>query len=108
VTTLVARHEVAPMLVCFTSGVHRNGEYAANPQQADFLAKDLLPHLEKEWPVLSGAPHRGWMGASCGAVASLFAAVLHPGTGGQLLLQSGSFAFTDIGDHQRGPLWDPI
>ena len=21
---------------------------------------------------------------------------------------SGSFAFTDIGDHQRGPAWDPV
>ena len=105
---LIHRHEVAPMLVCFTSGVHRNGEYAANPLQADFLAKDLLPHLESEWPVLPGPQHRGLMGASFGAVSSLFAAVRHPGTWGQLLLQSGNFAFTDIGDHQRGALWDPI
>ena len=25
-----------------------------------------------------------------------------------MLLQSGSFAFTDIGEHGRGELWDPV
>ena len=24
------------------------------------------------------------------------------------MLQSGSFAFSDIGDHQRGPAFDPV
>ena len=49
------------------------------------------------------------MGASFGAVASLSTAYRYPGFYGRLLLQSGSFAFTDIGDHNhRGPLFDPI
>ena len=50
----------------------------------------------------------GLMGASFGAVASLYTAWRNPGTFGRLLLQSGSFAFFDIGDHQRGPLFDNI
>jgi enterochelin esterase family protein len=105
---LIHRHDVAPLLVCFTSGVQRNVEYAANPRQADFLHGELLPHLHANFPVLAGAQHHGLMGASFGAVSSLYAATRHPGTWGRLLLQSGSFAFTDIGDHQRGALWDPI
>ncbi|MEM7518484.1 MAG: alpha/beta hydrolase-fold protein, partial [Planctomycetota bacterium] len=48
------------------------------------------------------------MGASFGAVASLSCAWHHPGFFGNLMLQSGSFAFTDIGDHDRGPLFDPV
>jgi enterochelin esterase family protein len=49
------------------------------------------------------------MGASFGAVASLATAMARPGFYGRLLLQSGSFAFTDIGDRNaRGPLFDPI
>jgi enterochelin esterase-like enzyme len=106
--TLIAHHEVAPLVVCFTDGVRRNWEYAANPQQADFLALDLMPHLLKNYPVLQAAEFHGIMGASFGAVSSLYAAVRHPGLWGHLLLQSGSFAFTDIGDHERGALWDPI
>ncbi len=105
---LIHRHEVAPLLVAFTNGNARNVEYAANPTHADYLRHELLPHLEAHFPVLNGAQHRGLMGASFGGVASLYAAVRHPGTWGRLLLQSGSFAFTDIGDHQRGALWDPI
>ena len=48
------------------------------------------------------------MGASFGGVASLWTAWNHPGVFGKLLLQSGSFVFTDVGHHGRGPLWDPV
>ncbi len=48
------------------------------------------------------------MGASFGGVASLPTAWRHPGAFGRLLLQSGSFAFTDIGHHRRGPTFDPV
>lgn len=105
---LIFRHEVAPLLVCFTSGERRNEEYAANPRQADFLATELVPHVSDRFPALREPRFRGLMGASFGAVSSLHAATRNPGVWGQLLLQSGSFAFTDIGEHTRGPLWDPI
>ena len=49
------------------------------------------------------------MGASFGAVAAFSTAARYPGTWGRLLLQSGSFAFTDIGkSNRRGPLFDRI
>lgn len=105
---LIHRHEVAPLLVAFTDGVRRNEEYAANPRHADFLVKDLLPHIRTHLPVLDGAEFTGLGGASFGGVSSLYTATRHPGVFGRLLLQSGSFAFTDIGDHARGELWDPI
>ena len=48
-------------------------------------------------------------GASFGAVASLSVARRYPETFGALLLQSGSFVFTDIGaDHGGGPAYDPV
>ena len=47
------------------------------------------------------------MGASFGAVASLASPRRHPGIFGRLLLQSGSFAFTDIGESERGPAVRP-
>ena len=48
------------------------------------------------------------MGASFGAVASLAASWRYPDRFGRLLLQSGSFAFTDIGEQRRGPAFDPV
>jgi enterochelin esterase family protein len=105
---LIHRHEVAPIHVCFTSGVLRNAEYAANPTHADYVRNELVPALEERYSLLSGPANRGLMGASFGAVASLYTKVRHPGVFGRLMLLSGSFAFTDIGDHQRGPAWDPV
>ena len=48
------------------------------------------------------------MGASLGGVASLHTASLYPDRFGTLLLQSGSFAFSDLGQHQKGPIFDPV
>jgi enterochelin esterase family protein len=49
------------------------------------------------------------MGSSFGAIASLSTAVRAPETYGGLLLQSGSFLFTDIGgEHGGGPTFDPV
>jgi enterochelin esterase family protein len=49
------------------------------------------------------------MGSSFGAVASLSTAYRYPGVIGSLVLMSGSFVFTDIGDeHDGGPAFDPV
>ena len=97
------------MVVALTSSPNRLGEYADDERHARFLADDLVPYLERRLP-LDGRPQaRCVMGASFGAVASLAAAWRRPGLFGRLLLQSGSFAFTDIGDrNHRGPLFDPV
>ena len=72
------------------------------------MAEELSPALERELPLQGTPAGRGLVGASLGAVASLSTAVRYPGVFGRLLLQSGSFAFSDIGSHDRGPLFDPI
>ena len=71
-----------------------------------FLADELVP-------LLAGGPLRWW--GSRGRRARLLGAELRrrglprrprgagPGTFGNLMLLSGSFAFTDIGEHDRGP-----
>ena len=105
---LIYRHEVMPIIVAFTNGVQRNIEYGANPQQADFIVHDVLPAIEERYKISTGAHNRGIMGASFGGVTSLYTAWKHPGVFQKLMLQSGSFAFTDIGEHGRGELWDPV
>jgi enterochelin esterase family protein len=106
---LIHRLEIPPMVAAFTQSFDRLNEYAASPSHARFLVEDLVPALEADLPLERQASARGLMGASFGAVASLSAAWRHPGTFGRLLLQSGSFAFTDIGRrHARGPLFDPV
>ena len=105
---LIHRAEIPPMIVALTKAEDRLREYAADPRHARFIVKDVLPFLEKRYPLYKNPSHRGLLGASFGAVASLYTAWRYPGQFGRLLLQSGSFAFTDIGNHKRGPAFDPI
>jgi len=105
---LVHRQEVPPLVAVLTDAGDRMQEYAADPRHADFLVNDLLPQMEQAFPLVREPGARCLLGASFGAVAALAAAWQHPGTFGRLLLQSGSFAFTDIGGHGMGPAWDPV
>ena len=105
---LIHRLLIPPMVVALTDPGDRLIEYAGDTRHADHLATELIPQLERSLP-LEGTPStRGLMGASFGAVASLHAAWRHPGYFGRLLLASGSFAFSDIGPHSRGPTFDPV
>jgi enterochelin esterase-like enzyme len=106
---LIHRREIPDLIVALTSSPNRLGEYAGDERHARFLTEELVPNLERTLPVDARPQSRCLMGASFGAVASLTTALAHPGFYGRLLLQSGSFAFTDIGNHNhRGPLFDPI
>jgi enterochelin esterase family protein len=105
---LVHRGEVAPLVVALTQTRNRLGEYAADERHAEFVADELVPALERRYPLATGPRERGLMGASFGAVAAFATAVRRPGAFGRLLLQSGSFAFTDIGESRRGPVFAPV
>jgi enterochelin esterase family protein len=106
---LIHRLTIPDMIVCFLDSPNRLLEYAAHEPHARFLTEELVPHLEKELPLEGRPQSRCLMGASFGAVAALSTAFRYPGFHGRLLLQSGSFAFTDIGHgNRRGPLFDPV
>lgn len=106
---LIHRLEIPDLIVALTSSPDRLAEYPANERHARFLTDELVPHLERVLPLDSRPQARGLMGASFGAVAALSTAWRRPGFYGRLLLQSGSFAFADIGDrNHRGPLFDPV
>ena len=105
---LIHRFEIPPLIVALTQSPDRSGEYADDPRHADFLVNELVPHLEAAYPVSREPADRGLLGASLGAVAALSTAWRHPEFFGNLLLQSGSFAFTDIGEHDAGLAFDRV
>jgi enterochelin esterase family protein len=105
---LTHRLETQSMIVALTQSPDRMREYADDERHARFLAEELVPSLEERFPLLGTPESRGLVGASFGAVASLACAWRHPGVFGNLLLQSGSFVFTDIGPHDRPPVFDPV
>ncbi len=105
---LIQALEIPPLIVAMTQSHDRLREYAGDDRHAVFLAEELLSAMTENYPLIPEARARGIMGASFGGVASLHTAWRHPGVFGNLLLQSGSYAFSDIGRHQRGPAFDPV
>jgi enterochelin esterase family protein len=106
---LIHRSEVAETVVAFLHPQDRLTEYTNSIGHSRFVTQELVPRLETQLPLTGRPSGRCLMGSSLGAVASLSTAVKSPGTYGTLILMSGSFVFTDIGnDHGGGPVFDPV
>lgn len=105
---LIHRLEIPGVVAALTHPSERMDQYRVSDAHSTYLAEELVPRLEDELPLVGEPRGRCLMGSSLGAVATLAAAVRHPGFFGRLLLQSGSFAFSDIGGHDRGPAFDPV
>lgn len=106
---LIYRLEVAPLIAVFLHPGDRLVEYANDERHARFVVEQVLPEIESRYSIYDGRQARCLMGASFGGVAALSTAYRYQGVFGSLLLQSGSFAFTDIGDdHVRGPVFDRV
>jgi enterochelin esterase family protein len=106
---LIHRLDMAETVVAFTYPGERLTEYPNSAAHARWIATELVGVLEEQLPLAAGPAARCLMGSSFGAVASLSTAVRYPDVFGSLLLQSGSFVFTDIGgDHGEDPAFDPV
>jgi enterochelin esterase-like enzyme len=106
---LIHRLDVAETIVAFSSPGERLTEYANSAGHARYLTAELVPQLEADFPLAGTPSGRCLMGASFGAVAALSTAYRYPRVYGSLLLQSGSFEFTDIGhEHGGGPAFEPV
>ena len=105
---LIHRLEIPAMIVAMTQSPDRLVEYTGDSRHARFIGEELLEEMNAKFPLIDDNRARGLMGASLGGVASLHAARQYPNRFGQLLLQSGSFAFSDLGKHRKGPIFDPV
>lgn len=105
---LIHRLEVAPLFVAFSHPRDRMSEYPDDPKHQAMIVDHIVPLMESRFPLYGTPANRCLMGASFGGVATLSTVWRHPGVFGKVLLQSGSFAFTDIGTHKRGPAFDKV
>ena len=107
---LIHRGEVAEMVVAFVPpGGNRLKEYANQAPHARFIARELMPYLTDNLPIVPSPDGRTLMGSSFGGVAAVSTAARYPRTFGSLFIESASLVFTDIGDdHGGGPVFDPV
>jgi enterochelin esterase-like enzyme len=79
---LTARLEIPDMIVALTSSSNRLVEYANDERHAAFLTDELVPYLERRFPIPPRPQSRCLLGASFGAVAALSTAWRRPGSTG--------------------------
>src|SRR4029453_8420165 len=75
---LIHRGEVAPLVAAFVPPGNRLVEYANYAPHARFIARELVPFLTEELPLIDLPDGRCLMGSSFGGVASLSTAVRYP------------------------------
>jgi len=106
---LIDDGRLAKIIVAFSYPGERLTEYPDDPDHAEWLTCELLPELEKRFPLLATPAARCLMGTSFGAVAALSTAVRFPRSYGSLLLQSGSFLYSDpTVRHGEGSDFNPV
>ncbi|MGD7789079.1 alpha/beta hydrolase [Propionibacteriaceae bacterium Y1700] len=106
---LIHRLDMAEVVVAFTRPGDRLVEYPNNAAHARWITTELIPFLNETYPLIDEPSARCLMGSSFGAIAAFSVAYRNREAFGSLLLQSGSFVFTDIAfDHGGGPAFDPV
>jgi enterochelin esterase family protein len=71
IENLMSSLEIPAFVVALTNPHDRLREYANDPRHASHLVEEVLPELEKRFPLIREASGRCLMGASFGGVASL-------------------------------------
>jgi enterochelin esterase-like enzyme len=107
---LIHDKKLAKIIVAFTHPGERLTEYPDDPDHAQWITRELLPRLEGEFPLLAAPSGRCLMGTSFGAVAALSTAVRFADVYGSLLLQSGSFLYSDpaVWHGEGATVFDPV
>jgi enterochelin esterase-like enzyme len=96
---MVGTGRVPPFHLALLAPGDRDDWYAANPDYAWALAREVVPELHRT--LRTAGPAVG-MGASLGALAMLHAHRRHPAAFAGLYLQSGSFFVPEFDSHEGG------
>ncbi|MBI3482562.1 MAG: hypothetical protein HY015_06240 [Bacteroidetes bacterium] len=96
---LIAEKKIKPIAAIFIdhrepinrSNNKRMQELAMNSSYLDFFIKELIPHIEKRYPIISDFSQRAIMGTSMGGLTSTYFAFARPDVFGMAGIQSPAF-----------------
>jgi len=93
---LQARKSIPPVVAIFIhnySGFQRGKDLNCYPPFAEFIAKELVPWARKNYHISSNPKHLVTTGSSSGGLAASFIGLKYPETFGNILSQSGYYAW---------------
>jgi enterochelin esterase family protein len=89
---LIAQKKIASLVTVFVfHSTERNNELACSEMFADFVARELIPQVRKDYRVTAEPEHTIISGFSLGGLMSAFSAYRHPEVFGNVLSLSGSY-----------------
>ena len=88
---LISEETIVDMVVVFVNPVNRNEEYFMNPDYAQCVVSEIVPHIQENYRTLDGSNHWGIMGASLGGLISVYISHLYPNIFGLCGSHSGYF-----------------
>ena len=90
---LIAASKIPPTVAVFVENVSRRRlvDLVANPEFADFMAKELVPWVRSHYNVTRDPKQTVVTGYSAGGLAAAFVALRHSEVFGNVLSQSGAF-----------------
>jgi S-formylglutathione hydrolase FrmB len=95
---LVAEGKMGPAIIvfpdCFTSlGGNQYVNSSAIGDYADYLVRELVPFVDREFRTLASREHRGCFGKSSGGYGAMLHGMKYPGTWGAIANHSGDAYF---------------
>lgn len=94
---LIAKNKIPPLVAIFVhnySGFQRGKDLDCYPPFADFITKELVPWVRKNFNVSSNPSNSVLMGSSSGALAATFIGYKYPDIFRNVLSQSGFYAWS--------------
>jgi len=92
---LVREGKVEPFILVFVDPADRMKDYWASDRFADFMALELVPHVDARYRTVRDRDARALLGASLGGVISVWTALKHPSVFARVGGQSTAFWIDD-------------
>lgn len=100
---LITDHKIPPTVAVFIPSTDRTKDLSCNDFFADFLAKELVPHVREKYGAGTDPARTVTLGSSLGGLTAAFAALRYPAVFGGVFSQSGSFWWKPDADPE--PEW---
>ena len=91
---MIAAKAIAPLIAVFMESPDRDIEFPPNDDFQKFVGDELIPQLRVRYRMSRDPARSAVLGSSYGGLAAVYTGIVHPELFGNVISQSGSFAWS--------------
>ncbi len=92
--SMIAAHRIRPVVAVFLESPDRDVEFPPNDSFQKFVSSELVPQLRAHYRISRDPRRNAVLGSSYGGLAATYTAFTHPELFGNVVSQSGSYAWS--------------